>query len=208
MPRKPIIRSRDHYYHVCARVNNKEKFHLRLERVWDISNFLLRDLQKSDGIKIAAFVLMDNHFHLLVHSPQEDIDRIMYLFMKKFTLSLQKESGRINKIFGGRYKGSLIDHHNYLLNVYKYIYRNPVRAGIVDRVQDYPFTTLGCEKTVIHLEKFHAAETFSSSSELELKWLNENFETEIAEKIKTGLRRTTFSLKKDRTSRTPDYRVF
>jgi putative transposase len=55
-----------------------------------------------------SFFLMNNHFHLLVLTPEEDIDGIMYFFMKEVTLEIQKCSGRINKIFGGRYKVSMI----------------------------------------------------------------------------------------------------
>ncbi len=62
---------------------------------------------------------MNNHFHLLVLTPHEDIDRIMYFFMKEVAIDIQKCTGRINKIFGGRYKGSMINSYSYLVNVYK-----------------------------------------------------------------------------------------
>ncbi len=61
----------------------------------------LRLLQKEYDLKISAFVLMDNHFHLLALTPKESIDRVMYFFMKNVTKKMQKRTGRINKIFGG-----------------------------------------------------------------------------------------------------------
>lgn len=109
MLRKPIQRSNFNYYHLTARSNNKEFFYLPILNVWDIMTRKLAELQRLYGIKIAAFVLMNNHFHLLMLTPKEDIDRIMFYFMKDVTLEIQKCTGRINRIFGGRYKGTIID---------------------------------------------------------------------------------------------------
>jgi putative transposase len=66
VPRKPIERSRHNYYHITARSNNREFFYLPILNVWDIMSSKLAQLQCEHGIKIAAFVLMNNHFHLLV----------------------------------------------------------------------------------------------------------------------------------------------
>lgn len=111
MPRKPLERSNENYYHITARSNNREFFYLPMLNVWDIMTEKLAKLQGQHRIKIAAFVLMNNHFHLLILTPNEDIDRIMYFFMKDVTLEIQKCTGRINKIFGGRYKGSMITNY-------------------------------------------------------------------------------------------------
>lgn len=104
MPRKPIERSKENYYHITARSNNKEFVYLPIINVWDIMTEKLAKLQNLHQIKIAAFVLMNNHFHLLLLTPNEDIDKIMYVFMKEVTLEIQKCTERINRIFGGRYK--------------------------------------------------------------------------------------------------------
>lgn len=191
MPRKPTVRSNHHYYHVTARSNNKENFFLDIHEVWRIMILNLKSLQKEHKIKIGAFVLMHNHFHLLVRTPEEDIDRVMYFLMKKTTLTIQKKSGRINKIFGGRYKGCIIEHHNYLMNVYKYIYRNPVAAGITVNSQDYEFSTLHSHNS-LELEPI--------LGRIDLNWLNESFKTQEAVSIKFGLRRTTFQYSKDRAT--------
>ena len=89
MPRKPVERSRNNYYHITARSNNREFFYLPVLNVWDLMTKKLAKLQRDHGIKIAAFVLMNNHFHLLLLTPNEDIDKIMYFFMKEVTLEIQ-----------------------------------------------------------------------------------------------------------------------
>lgn len=138
MPRKPIERSNSNYYHVTARSNNREYFFLPVLNVWDIMTRKLGDLQRQFGIKVAAFVLMNNHFHLLILTPNEDIDRVMYFFMKDVTLEIQKYTGRINKIFGGRYKGSMIHNYGHLVNVYKYILRNPIEVPFLTSPKTIP----------------------------------------------------------------------
>lgn len=197
MPRKPIIRSNEHFYHITARSNNKENFFLPKAQIWEIFISKLFELQKEFKIQIGGFVLMDNHFHLLLLSPQEDIDRVMYFLMKDTTRKIQKRTGRINKIFGGRYKGSIIETHNYLLNVYKYIYRNPIAAGISNEAENYQFSTL---HYLIFKKKlpFDVYEILLTPG---LSWINQSFKSEEAQSIKWGLSRTIFQFQKDPLTR-------
>lgn len=190
MPRKPIERSNENYYHITARSNNKEYFYLPILNVWDIMTEKLAKLQSNYRIKIAAFVLMNNHFHMLILTPIEDIDRIMYFFIKEVTLEIQKCTGRINKIFGSRYKGSMITSYSYLMNVYKYIYRNPVEVGIKKRAEQYPYSTL-FHKTNSHvrcpfkLENVLPKHAFDSYENLdEMTWINQMYEKHEVLKLK------------------------
>jgi len=206
MPRKPIERSNTNFYHVTARSNNREFFYLPILNVWDIMTRKLSSLQSQHNIKIAAFVLMNNHFHLLLLTPSEDIDRIMYFFMKEVTLEIQKCTGRINKIFGGRYKGTMIDSYGYLVNVYKYIYRNPIEVGLCEKAEQYPYSTLFYQhqsytRSPVHLEKIIPKHAFDSYEDLdELKWVNQRFEKHEADSISCGLQKTLFAYERDRST--------
>jgi REP element-mobilizing transposase RayT len=206
MPRRAIERSRDHYYHITARANNREYFFLSMGEVWEVMSSRLESLQKEHGIRIAAFVLMNNHFHLFVLTPNLDIDRLMYFFMKGVTLEIQKRTKRINKIFGGRYKGSLIDSYEYLMNVYKYIYRNPVEAQMVTRAEAYPYSSLHFKNKIdsrmsFQLESVLAYFTLGQDiKQKELEWINQSFSQAESKSIKTGLQKTIFSYEKDRST--------
>lgn len=192
MPRKPIERSRTNYYHITARSNNREFFFLPILNVWDIMTRKLGVLQREHGIKVASFVLMNNHFHLLLLTPNEDIDRVMYFFMKEVTLELLKCTGRINKIFGGRYKGSIIQSYGHLVNVYKYILRNPIEVSLSDRAENYPYSTL------FPSIQISCAFTFEQFENLdELSWINQRFEKHEADSIRCGLSKTIFAYEKD-----------
>lgn len=206
MPRKPIIRSNEHYYHISARSNNQDFFYLSVEEVWKIMIAELVKLQKVFDLKIAAFVLMNNHYHLLILTPKTDIDRVMYFFMKEVTIKIQKCTDRINKIFGGRYKGSLIENDRYLFNVYKYIYRNPLVVQLCDRAEDYPYSTLYYQHRP-HLKFPISLEPLSELNDCglfferdELRWINNAFLGKEAESIRSGLKKSTFSYAKDKTT--------
>lgn len=200
MPRKSIIRSNEHYYHLVGRSNNKEYFDLPLENVWEILTGQLAKLQKQFDLKIAAFVLMSNHFHLLMLTPTEDIDWVMFYFMKDTTKIINKHSGRINRVYGSRYRGCLIDNYHYLLSAYKYIYQNPIRAGLSDRAQDYKFSTLN---TSIHfpfnIEEIVPLTLQSRNKEIESRWINETFTPDEGSSIRSGLAKPKFKYKKHRT---------
>ena len=203
MPRKPIVRSNANYYHITARSNNREFFYLPILNVWDIMSHKLEELQRRFQIKIAAFVLMNNHFHLLVLSPEEDIDKVMYFFMKDVTLEIQRVSGRINKIFGGRYKGCVIDNYRYLINVLKYIYRNPVEVNLCEKAEDYPYSTLFSASkrilTPIKVENIVPEHAFDDYEDLNfLTWINQGFDKKESESISIGLSRSVFAYMKDR----------
>ena len=198
MPRLPIVRSNQHYYHLCARSNGREHFYLDTDEVWDITSRELRFLQVEFHLQIPAFVLMDNHFHLLMLTPTVPIDRVMYFFMKNVTKKIQKRSGRINKVFGGRYRGCLIEDQRYFLNAYKYVLRNPVAANLVKCAEDYPYSTLYFEThqviQPIDIEKL-STPTHSSDEDI-LSWLNSEFENGERERVKYGLSKSVFQLKK------------
>ena len=211
MPRKPIIRSNEHYYHLIGRSNNKDFFDLPLDEVWEILSSQLGKLQKQFQLKIAAFVLMSNHFHLIMLTPEADIDWVMFYFMKDTTKLINKRSGRINRVYGSRYKGCLIDNQHYLLSAYKYIYLNPVRAGLANRAQNYKFSTLNIStKLPFSVEEIVPLTLQSRNRELECRWINETFTSDEISSIKTGLSKSKFSYKKSESNRKvilPDHKI-
>lgn len=203
MPRKPLIKSDQFPYHVTARSNNKENFFLSKKKLWKIFERQLNFIIDQEDVKVHAFVLMDNHFHLLLTTPKANIDKVMYWFMKKSTIEIQRKSGRINKVFGGRYKGSIITSKLYLYNVYKYIALNPVRANICDKAESYQYSTFYYLKknlqTKFKLEpsikiKDYNAKDFWS-------WLNQGYDRINEESIRKGLRRTSFCFTQNRKTR-------
>jgi putative transposase len=193
MPRPNLIRSETHPYHITSRCNNKEFFPIPLDDVWSIMMKLLERLHRDHGLAIHAFVLMGNHFHLLCHTPRANIDECMHLFMRQTSLEINRRNSSQNHLWGGRYRWSLIEAQRYYYQVYRYIYQNPLRAKIVNRVEDYPFSTLMKSPPF----PLHSSLSFSfGGAEGEKLWLNEKYDEEDLNLIKLGLKKSQFSVDK------------
>lgn len=119
MPRKPLIRSKTLPYHVTLRCNNREPFHSPDFAVWNIICNQIAEAQNRYQWKIHAFVLMPNHLHMLVTTPEEDLGIIMRDFVAITTKKLNRHAGRSGRVFGKRYHWSLVDDENYLDSVTK-----------------------------------------------------------------------------------------
>ncbi len=158
-------------------------------------------------MRTIAFVLMSNHYHLIALFPHCNIGSAMNYLQREVSRSIGKRSGRINHVFGGRYKPCLIANTQYLEHVYKYVYRNPVEAGMCERVQEYPFSTLRralgqCElpfKVWDDLALNWSPIPHSIPDRLE--WLNTPVLTKRTSLIQRALRRTEFEFPRDNTFR-------
>ena len=200
MPRKPTIRTDLYPYHVVARAHNKCWFPLDNSQMWQIYLEQLRFVAKVEQAKIVAFVLMNNHFHLMLWTPLENIDRIMYWIMKKSTLEVQKRAKTINSIYGGRYKSSLLVKPDQLLNAFKYIIRNPVVVDLCKQVEAYPYSTYHYsfynKSFPVNINKFALPNLFDVKSSFN-QWLNHKFDDDEASSIRSGLDRPKFKYAKD-----------
>ena len=191
-------------YHIGARCINREWFQIPMETVWSIYSDYLFLMQKMFDVRIHSFVLMSNHFHLLISTPSHDLSRVMNYFMRETSRVLGFESNRINQVYGGPYHGSIITTERHFLHAYKYVYRNPVEAKMVGRVEDYPFSNLaGClGASRLFIPVIEDALLFDNTSWC-IDWLNTPFRENHHELIKKALRRKEFLLAKNRKNNKP-----
>ena len=201
MPRKKTLRSDEYFYHINARCINKDWFRIPLEDVWSIFCDVLYVASRAYELKILSFVLMSNHFHLIVRTPNCNIDIAMQFIMKSVSDYISLESGKINQSFGGPYHWSLITNDFHLKNVYKYVYRNPVEAKIVNSILDYKYSSIRflmghelmpfsmCTDSIFY-------EDFRANMPLLLKWLDNKFDEQIYINIENGLKRSLFKVAK------------
>lgn len=169
MPRPKLIRTAEHPYHITTRSNNKEWFYIPTSDVWNHAYSILKNSEKKFNVKVDAFVVMNNHYHLCVYTPEANVDKFMNDFNLKLSKKISRQADRINRIFGARYHWSVIETNSYYFNVIRYIYQNPVRAEICQRCEDYPFSDL----------------VFQDYSEEEMAWINtaqNSFDVEITKK--------------------------
>lgn len=91
---------------------------------------------------VLAYCLMPNHFHLIIKVIDSNfIQKGLQPFMIAYSRAINNEQNRIGPLFQGHYQSNLIDDDSYLLECIKYIHLNPVKAGIVERPQDWQFSS-------------------------------------------------------------------
>lgn len=204
MPRKPLIRDTSLPYHVVNQCDNREHFPADLKTVWMHFCAALWEANLLMGAEIHSFVLMPNHYHLIVSCPDRDLGEVMRWVGRSVTEKHNRSEGRCGHLFRGRYHWSLIRDELYLSHAYKYVYRNPVRAGLCHRVEDWPHSSLqfktGREAPLL---KLTPARSFwiTEDLQLQLDWLNFETPRQESESIRAALRRREFKLPVNRTGR-------
>jgi REP element-mobilizing transposase RayT len=147
-----------------------------MEEVWTVMTEQLHFAHHAFNLRIRSFVLMSNHFHMLVSTPDSNLPQAMAFFMRETSREIIRRAGRINQAWGGPYSGSMLTQNSYFLNAYKYVYRNPVKAGLCRQCEEYPFSTLsgllGLNRLIVPMEADHLL--FDSEMNLDhLTWLNQ-----------------------------------
>lgn len=201
MPRKIIPLIPEDPYHITARCLNREWFSLPMEVIWSIMEDYLYLTTKEFDLQIHAFVLMSNHFHLLLTAHLGNLSQALLYFMRETSKEMNRLTGRINQNYGARNHKTHISTYHYFMNTYKYLYQNPLRAGLCNRVEDYPFSTLhglcGLKKMTIPLieDTILFNPGFDHST---LKWLNTRSDIELENEMRLALSRPQFALKENK----------
>ena len=194
MPRRKIEYTSEYPYHVFARSNNKENFYLSADEIWYLFINHLSELKSRFGCEIYAFVLMSNHYHLLIKtSEQYDLGQIMHWFQMSISRCINSRAERINHVFGGPYQCSQIKNNNSFLNVFKYIYRNPTRANLCENVEDYKYSLINRDTNNLvdkRLESLVSLLIYNNPKWRD--WLNEPTSKEYDEAMKKGLAKGVF----------------
>lgn len=143
MARLPRLTLPGYPHHVIQRGNNRQLiFTSTSDREFLLQ--LLEDNAKKFDVAIHAYVLMDNHFHLLVTPQNSDgLPQMMQAVGTRYVRLFNDSHGRSGTLWEGRYKSTLIQTDRYLLACMAYIDLNPVRAGLTGQAADYPWSSYG-----------------------------------------------------------------
>lgn len=127
-------------YHITARGDAQEDIYRD-----DADRLLFLDLLgkevRQQRWRLYAYCLMDNHYHLLLETPEGNLVAGMRRFNGVYTQAFNRRHGRVGHVFQGRYKSIVVDKDAYLLELSRYIVLNPVRARRVERVEDWPWSS-------------------------------------------------------------------
>jgi len=128
------------FYHLTSRGDGREDIFLSND---DREMFLgvLSHVVDRFGWVCHAYCLMDNHYHLMIETPQANLSRGMRQLNGLYTQRFNHAHDRVGHVFQGRFKSIVVDQNAYLLELSRYVVLNPVRAGMVDDVADWPWSS-------------------------------------------------------------------
>jgi len=127
-------------YHVTARGNARSDIFLDDE---DRELFLvcLGEVVTRFGWLCHAYCLMGNHYHLMIETPEGNLSLGMRQLNGVYTQRFNRRHGRVGPLFQGRYKAILVDRDSYLLELCRYVVLNPIRAGMVKKIERYGWSS-------------------------------------------------------------------
>lgn len=140
MPRFPRSYIQTAFFHVIIQGINKSYI---FEYAEDIKYYIkiMYELEKQLDIKLIAYCIMNNHAHMLIKTEKIiNLSKYMHRLNTRYAIYYNKKYSRVGYIFRDRYKSEGIYSEEHLYNCIKYIYDNPVKAGICKSAQEYPYS--------------------------------------------------------------------
>lgn len=128
------------YFHVMTQGINKSYI---FDKPEDIKYYIkiMYELKEEHNIKIIAYCIMNNHTHMLIHVEKiEELSKYMQSLNIKYGIYYNKKYNRVGYVFRDRYKSEGIFSEKQLYTCIKYIYENPVKAGICCKPEQYPYS--------------------------------------------------------------------
>ncbi len=121
------------WYHFTCRGNERNRI---FKDDSDRKEFLsiLKDSLEKYATQLHGYVLMENHFHLILHTPSENLSRFAQRFNTAYTVYYNRRHKRNGHLYQGRYKAILIEKDSYLLVLSRYIHLNPVKIKMIKKI--------------------------------------------------------------------------
>ena len=127
-------------YHITSRGNERKSI-FRSDGDRQLFLNILRQTNIRFHWLCHGYALMDNHYHLLIETPETNLSRGMRQLNGVFTQDFNRIHQRVGHLFQGRYKAIVVDKDAYLLEVSRYIVLNPVRAGIIKKPEEWKWSS-------------------------------------------------------------------
>ncbi|MGI9329425.1 MAG: transposase [Gammaproteobacteria bacterium] len=140
MPRKPRIHIPGGFYHVILRGNAQQDiFCSNNDRaIWEA---LVDDGLGRYGHRIHAYCWMTNHVHIAIQAGTQPLSRFMAYLASNYARRFNLRSRRTGHLFERRYRAILVNEDEYLIELVRYIHKNPVRAEMVKQCNDYEWSS-------------------------------------------------------------------
>ncbi len=125
MARPLRVQFKNGWYHVTARGNNRQRiFYDDRDRRHFLE--LMAEMSERQAVEVHAYVLMDNHYHLLLHTPHANLSATVQWLNVAYSIWWNRRHGRVGHVFQGRFKAVLVESGEWVLACSVYIHLNPV----------------------------------------------------------------------------------
>lgn len=142
MPRGPRIAFENAFFHIFNRGIAQQRIFLDES---DYERFLrrLETLKTKNHFdhSLYSYVLMPNHFHLLIQTKKTPISKIMSSLLTSYSMYFNRKYKRVGILFQNRFKSKLCNKDSYFLGASRYIHLNPIEAGLVSDLKDYQWSS-------------------------------------------------------------------
>jgi len=157
MPRRPRIKSEKGFYHIVLRgINHSLIFSEEADYKYFLD--LLKKYSTENNCVPYAYALMGNHIHMLIRDYEDALSRYMKQLAGSYAIYFNKKYERSGNLFQGRFSNQNIEDDAYFLAAIRYIHQNPVKAGLVKKPEQYPWSSyknfLGFNDGIITDKKF------------------------------------------------------
>jgi putative transposase len=142
MGRPPRIEYPGAIYHVTSRGDRQEPIFRNREDRQRLLEIVDQAMTRLDA-QMFAFCLMGNHYHFVLRTRQANLSRLMRHVNGEYTRTFNRRHAVVGHVFQGRFHAVLIDSDAYLLEACRYVELNPVRAGLVASVDEWPWCSYG-----------------------------------------------------------------
>ncbi|MBI4432829.1 MAG: transposase [Candidatus Omnitrophica bacterium] len=153
-------------YHVYSRGNERKEIY-RSDVDYELFLGILADCAARFDFLVHAYSLMPNHFHLLLETKDSNLSHAMKRLIGLYTVRFNRRHKRYGHLFQGRYKALLVDKDHYFLELSRYVHLNPVRAKMVQKPEDHPWSSMKHylkEKAPDYLHREFTLESFESKA--------------------------------------------
>jgi putative transposase len=139
-PRPHRVQAADAIYHVFAKATGEEMLHRDGADRARFLSVVEQTVEKFD-LEIHFYVVLSTHHHLLVTTRQTNLARAMQYLRGVYCQAYNRRHGRKGHLVAGRYGANLVESESYGAWLVPYLALNPVRAGLVDRPEDWPWSS-------------------------------------------------------------------
>lgn len=140
LPRNPRMYLNTEYFHVIVQgINKSFIFNLPIDMKFYIKN--MNELKEKYNVEIIAYCVMNNHTHFLIKSKTiKNLSNYMHSLNTRYGCYYNKKYKRVGYVFRDRYKAEGIYSERQLYSCIKYIYNNPVKAGLCKKPEEYLYS--------------------------------------------------------------------